>query len=200
VPDDVTATPDPVAAVLLPDAVVPEATVPDDVVPEVAVPEVAEPAAPRVLTYVGLLAGGLVLGFFGTVLASVRTITHGHTIWWGVGLVLLATLTCVRGAAWLVGSRRGAALIGLGWVLPTLAFTTTNPGGDVLLPDDTRTYVYLVGATVVIVLATALPLPRGARALAAEQRARRGHRDESLEPAATDDASPGSSARAGSRR
>ena len=182
-PDDVTATPDPVAAVLLPDAVIPEVTVPDDVVPEVA-----ESAAPRVLTYVGLVAGGLVLGFFGTVLASVRTITHGHTIWWGVGLVLLAILTCVRGAAWLVGSRRGAALVGLGWVLPTLAFTTTNPGGDVLLPDDTRTYVYLVGATVVIVLATALPLPRGARALAAEHRARRGHRDASLEPAAADDA------------
>jgi hypothetical protein len=179
VPDDVTATPDPVAGD------------PVDATRDVPAPEPDGAAPPRVLTFVGLLAGGLVLGFFGTVLASVRTVTHGHTIWWGLALVLVTLLACVRGAAWLVGTRRGAAAVGLGWVLPTLAFTTVNPGGDVLLPDDTRTYVYLVGATLVVVLATALPLPRGARELAATHRAGHGRDDDAtdaaaLEPTSTD--------------
>jgi len=161
VPDDTTETPD--RADALAGAAV------EDALAAPALPD--EP--PRVLTYVGLLLGGVLLGVFGTVLASLRTVTHGHTLWWGVGLVLVAVLTCVRGAAWLIGSRRGAAIVGLGWVLPTLAFTTINPGGDVLLPDDTRTYVYLVGATVIVVLAVALPLPEGVGRLAAASRRRR---------------------------
>jgi len=176
VPDDLTATPDPVVG--------------DPIDAPRADPAggAVGSAPPRVLTFVGLLAGGLVLGLFGTVLASVRTVTHGHTLWWGLALVLVTLLACVRGAAWLVGSRRGAAAVGLGWVLPTIAFSTVNPGGDVLLPDDTRTYVYLVGATLVVVLATALPLPRGARELAAAHRGDHGPDDgvAALGPTPTD--------------
>ena len=175
---------------------------PDDVLemPDPAVPAapeahgtvVAAPEAekPRVLTYVGLIVGGLVLGLFGTVLASSRLVVHGTQVSWGLALDLVAILCCARGAAWLVGSRRGAALVGLGWMLPTIAFATTNPGGDVLLPDETRTYVYLVGASVLVVLAVALPLPKGAGALAAESRRHGGRRWEPAaaaeEPAAID--------------
>lgn len=128
---------------------------------------------PSVLTYVGLLVGGVVLGLFGAVLMASRATVGGASVPWGLLLSLVAVLTCVRGAAWLVGSRRGAALVGLGWVLPTLAFSITNPGGDVLLPDLTRTYVYLFGSALFVVLAVVLPMPRGAAALAAEWRGRR---------------------------
>ena len=41
-----------------------------------------------------------------------------------------------------------------------------GPGGDVLLPDVPRTWIYLLGTALLLVLAVALPLPRGARALA----------------------------------
>jgi hypothetical protein len=133
-----------------------------------------EPVAPSVLTYAGLLLGGVVLGLFGTVLMASRVTVRGTTVPWGLVLSMLAILSCVRGAAWLVGSRRGAALVGFGWVLPTLAFATTNPGGDVLLPDVPRTYVYLVGSALFIVLSVALPLPRGAAAAAADSRTDRG--------------------------
>jgi hypothetical protein len=144
----------------------------------------ASPAEPsHVLTYAGLLVGGIALGLVGTVLAASRTIVRGTTVPWGLVLVLVAVLACVRGAAWLLGSRRGAALVGLGWVLPTLAFATTNPGGDVLLPDVPRTYVYLGGATLLVVLAVALPLPRGTRELVASGGARPGSA-ESVAPAA----------------
>ncbi len=161
---------------------VPEATEPADPAVDVVpgahaagtVMPTLEPVSPSALTYAGLLLGGVVLGLFGTVLMAARVTVRGTTVPWGLVLSMLAVLACVRGAAWLVGSRRGAALVGLGWVLPTLAFATANPGGDVLLPDVPRTYVYLVGSALFVVLGVALPLPRGAAAAAADSRAHRG--------------------------
>lgn len=135
----------------------------------------------RPLRSAGLVLGGLGLGLLGPVLAASRSVVHGTTVPWGVVLVLVTVLACTRGAAWLVGSRRGAALVGIGWVVPTLVLATTNPGGDVLLPDVARSYVYLVGATLLVVLAVAVPLPRGARELADADHA--DHAD--VDPAAT---------------
>jgi len=160
----------------------PEATEPADPAAEVvpaadtdgSVLPTVEAVPTSILTYAGLALGGIVLGLFGTVLMAARVTVHGTVVPWGLILSMLAVLACVRGAAWLVGSRRGAALVGLGWVLPTLAFATTNPGGDILLPDVPRTYVYLVGSALFVVLAVALPLPRGAAAAAADSRAHRG--------------------------
>jgi hypothetical protein len=165
VPDDVPETTEPADSAV---DVVPAADPDGSVLPTL------EPVAPSVLTYAGLLLGGVVLGLFGTVLMAARVTVRGTVVPWGLVLTMLAILTCVRGAAWLVGSRRGAALVGLGWVLPTLAFATTNPGGDILLPDVPRTYIYLVGSAVFVVLATTLPLPRGAAAAAADSRTHRG--------------------------
>jgi len=137
-----------------------------------------EPTRPSVLTYLGLLLAGIVLGLFGAVVMASRITVRGVTVPWGLILSLVTVLACVRGAAWLVGSRRGAALVGLGWVLPTLAFATTNPGGDILLPDLTRTYVYLIGSALLVVASVALPLPRGAAQAAEDSRARRTAPDE----------------------
>jgi hypothetical protein len=79
--------------------------------------------------------------------------------------MLVALPVCVRAAAWFVGSRTGAVAVALGWVAPTMLLASTNPGGDVLLPDLTRTYVYLIGGAVLVLMASVWPLPRGARAL-----------------------------------
>ena len=168
-PDDVPETTEPADSAV---DVVPAAD------PEGSVLPTLEPVAPSVLTYAGLLLGGVVLGLFGTVLMAARVTVRGTVVPWGLVLSMLAILTCVRGAAWLVGSRRGAALVGLGWVLPTLAFATTNPGGDILLPDLTRTYVYLIGSALLVVASVALPLPRGAAQAAEDSRARRTAPDE----------------------
>jgi hypothetical protein len=162
VPDDLPETTEPADSAV---DIVPEAVADGSVLPAL------EAASPSVLTYAGLLLGGIVLGLFGTVLMAARVTVRGVVVPWGLILSMLAVIACVRGAAWLVGSRRGAALVGLGWVLPTLAFTTANPGGDILLPDVPRTYVYLIGSALVVVLAVALPLPRGAAAAAADSRA-----------------------------
>jgi hypothetical protein len=165
VPDDAPETTEPAVTAV---DVVPAADADGSVLP------VVEAVPTSVLTYAGLALGGIVLGLFGAVLMAARVTVRGTVVPWGLILSMLAVLACVRGAAWLVGSRRGAALVGLGWVLPTLAFATTNPGGDILLPDVPRTYVYLVGSALFVVLAVALPLPRGAAAAAADSRAHRG--------------------------
>jgi hypothetical protein len=115
------------------------------------------------LTYVGLVVGGLFLGVLGVGLAAVRTQVNGTFVPWGLVLMLVALPVCVRGAAWFVGSRRGAVAVAVAWVLPTIAFASTNPGGDVLLPDLPRTYVYLVGGAALVLLASVWPLPRGLR-------------------------------------
>ena len=120
------------------------------------------------LTYVGLAIWGLFLGVLGVGLAAVRTQVNGNFIPWGVALMLVALPVSARAAAWFVGARSGAVAVGLAWVVPTILFSSTNPGGDVLLPDLTRTYVYLIGGAVLVLVACIWPLPRGARAFVRE--------------------------------
>jgi len=120
------------------------------------------------LTYVGLAIWGLFLGVLGVGLAAVRTQVNGSFIPWGVALMLVALPVSARAAAWFVGARSGAVAVGLAWVVPTILFSSTNPGGDVLLPDLTRTYVYLIGGAVLVLVACIWPLPRGARAFVRE--------------------------------
>jgi hypothetical protein len=120
------------------------------------------------LTYVGLTMWGVFLGVLGVGLAAVRTQVNGNFIPWGVALMLVALPVSARAAAWFVGSRSGAVAVGLAWVVPTILFSSTNPGGDVLLPDLTRTYVYLIGGSVLVLVACIWPLPRGTRAFVRE--------------------------------
>jgi hypothetical protein len=118
------------------------------------------------LTYVALAVGGLLLGVVGAGLSSVRIDVAGVTVPWGLVLVLVALAVGARSAAWLVGSRGGAVAVALGWALPTLVFASLSPGGDVLLPDLPRTYVYLLGGALLAAFVCVVPLPAGA-ALAA---------------------------------
>lgn len=121
-----------------------------------------QPKGPRLLTLLALLVGGLVLGFIGAVVSTLHREVAGVDVPWGLVLVVVTVGCCVRGGAWLVGSRRGAAMVALGWVLPSLAFSAVNPGGDVVLTDEPRTYVYLASGAVISLLATLWPLPAGA--------------------------------------
>lgn len=145
-----------------------EPTADDAVASATSVPDAARVRTFGPLTYVGLVVGGVFLGVLGVGLAAVRTQFHGTVVPWGLVLMLVSLPVCVRAAAWFVGSRTGAAAVGLAWAAPTLLFATTNPGGDVLLPDLTRTYVYLLGGAALVLLACVWPLPRGARAFVRE--------------------------------
>ena len=135
---------------------------------------------PHRLTYTALVAGGVLLGAVGAGLSSVRLEIGGVSVPWGLVLVVVALGVGARAGAWLVGSRNGAVAVVLGWVLPTLAFSALAPGGDVLLPDVARTYVYLGGGLVAGALAMVVPLPAGAAEAARE----------AYEPAAGEPAAP----------
>jgi len=147
----------------LPDA----ATAADDVVPvgEPAAPAAPPSRGPQYLGYGLLFVVGIVAAMFGVALVPLRLTVGGAALPVGL-LVVVAIPVIARAGAWVMGARLGAACVALGWALPTIAFVLAGPGGDVLLPDITRTWIYLVGTTLLLVLAVVLPLPRGARELA----------------------------------
>jgi hypothetical protein len=107
----------------------------------------------------GALVAGAFLGALGAVIVAARVVVRGVTVPWGLVLMLVAVGVIARGAAWMLGSRRGAAAVGLGWIIPTVLLASTGRGGDVLMPDVPRTYVYLIGGLVLVLLAALLPLP-----------------------------------------
>ena len=132
-------------------------------------PDATVPSSP-VFAYAGAFVAGFALGLVGAVVTASRVVVRGVTVPVGLVLVLLAVGAVARGFAWYSGSRRGAAFVALGWVLPTTAYLLLSPGGDVLLPDNRRTTWYLLGSAVLLVAAMVWPLPRGADELAEARR------------------------------
>jgi len=148
VPDDLT-VPDPVPSAEVPDAVADEAAA-DPAAP--AVDDVAaRHDAPQFVGYALLLVVGLVTGMFGVALAPMRLTVGSVALPVGL-LVVVAIPVIARGGAWVMGARLGAGCVALGWALPTIAFVLAGPGGDVLLPDVPRTWIYLLGTTLLLVL------------------------------------------------
>ena len=144
------------------------------------------PAAPGarvpLLTWIGLAFGGFVLGALGALVQANRRTIGEHTVWWGLVLVVVVLGLCVRAASYLVGTRRGGALVAVGWLVPTLVLAGSGPGGDVVLPSTARTTWYLGAAAVVALVALLWPLPRGTRELAAEHRSQQRVRGRDAEP------------------
>jgi len=110
---------------------------------------------------VGLITGGAVLGVFGAVVLPAREEFHGISIPWGAVLVLVGVGVCARAGAWLTATRRGAALVGGGWLAGALVIATVDPGGDVVLADTMRTTIFFVGGAALSIIATIWPLPAG---------------------------------------
>ncbi len=127
---------------------------------------------PRPLAYAGYLIGGVFLGAAGAVITAARVVVGTTTVPWGLVLSVLTLALCVRGAAWLAGTRRAAAAVLIGWVVAVLTVATVNPGGDVLLPDLPRTTAFLIAGVALGLLAAVWPLPAGAAELAEEGRRR----------------------------
>lgn len=146
------------------------------------------PPRPRLLALVAPFAAGVLLGIVGVGVISLTATIGGVTVPWGLVLAVLGVGVSARGAAWLVGSRRAATAVLLGWLVPTLAFSALNPGGDVILTDEPATYVYLLGAFALALAAAAWPLPSGAWELAHPDPEVFALDDELLAPVAAGDA------------
>ena len=112
----------------------------------------------RVSGVIAMLFGGALLGLFGAPAAALRLTMHGVTVPWGAILAVITLGVCVRGASYWMRSKIAGALATIGWILVTLAYTALLPGGDVLLPDVSRTFGYLIGGFVVCLVATWWPM------------------------------------------
>jgi hypothetical protein len=108
---------------------------------------------------VAAFVGGVALGTAGVVVQADRSSMLDRDLPWGLVLTLATVAIAVRGACWWARSRAAGAVVTIGWVVATLVLGTENAAGDILLPDDLRSKVYLVGGVALALLASAWPLP-----------------------------------------
>jgi hypothetical protein len=72
--------------------------------------------------------------------------------------VLIVVLLIARAGAWWMGSRWGAIVFSVGWLVATLAMASTTPGGDLIINAGTRQALYLIGGSVLLAIACGFPL------------------------------------------
>jgi hypothetical protein len=113
---------------------------------------------------------GVLLGLVGSVVSAARFQIGSVTVPWGLVLAALTLAIAVRAVVWSSATRLPAAVLFGGWVVATGAVLLISPGGDVLLPDVARTYVYLGAAFGLGLLALLWRLPEGHAELLAEER------------------------------
>jgi len=126
---------------------------------------------PRVsaTSVVAMAVLGLILGLVGAVVSAGRTTIGSVTVPWGVALMLVAVVVLVRAIVWQSGSKATGLALMAGWLVATGLVLELAPGGDVLIPDVTRSWVYVVGCTVLGLGSALWPLPRGLAELVAEE-------------------------------
>ncbi|PFG33757.1 DUF6113 family protein [Sanguibacter antarcticus] len=106
-------------------------------------------SAVTVLAYIGALATGALVGLLGSV---------AHRQWMPWILVVALVAVGVAGIlvrAWLGGA--GIAAYGVGWLVVVQVLALVGPGGDILLPAQTSTYVWMIGGIAMIGLAAVAP-------------------------------------------
>ena len=136
--------------------------------------EPAEPAAPptRLEAFVtggayGVLAvGGAVIGLLGSFYHATPT---GLIPVFAIAFALL-NLVAFRLAGWAMGTRLGAVVPALAWLLVVIFLSSKRPEGDLVISASTAGYVFLLGGSLGAVLAVArtrsaggaglLPIPR----------------------------------------
>lgn len=113
----------------------------------------------QVLSWVLLAAGGVLLAASAVVVQAARSEVAGRLVPWGLAVALLAVAAAVRGACWWARRRAGGVVVGAAWAVTTVLLAQTGPGGDVLLPDDLRSQMYLLGGVAVAVGCVLVRLP-----------------------------------------
>jgi hypothetical protein len=121
---------------------------------------VTGPATPRGTGVVITASAYVMLFVLGVVYGVVAGLEHS----WGVGdfvppipIVLSVVLfVLLYGAGRLMGTKLGAFVPGMGWMLTSLLFSVKMPAGDLIVAADVPGYWYLVGGAVALVVAVLL--------------------------------------------
>lgn len=101
---------------------------------------------------------GLVAGMIGAMLQTYVLRVGEVVIPVGALAVVVVLLLLARASAWWVGSRRGAILFSVPWLISTLAMATTTPGGDLVINAGARQAVYILGGSMLLAAACGFPL------------------------------------------
>ncbi len=117
-----------------------------------------QPVNPRrVPAYLLLLVLGALTGIAGALVAGVLAPA-------GLLLSLLAAGGLFYGGTYALGTRLGAAVPGLGWLLAVLAATSGRTEGDLLVGGGTGASIFLIGGMVLAVICATMPrLPVSAK-------------------------------------
>ena len=102
------------------------------------------------------MLGYVVALLLGGVVATVGTIAHRL---WVPGVLVLALVAVLAAGvmvrAWI--GTGGLVAYGLGWLVLVQVAATTGPGGDVLLPGQVISYVWMGGGMLMIGVAAFAP-------------------------------------------
>ncbi|MFJ4874802.1 DUF6113 family protein [Streptomyces sp. NPDC088745] len=110
-----------------------------------------QPVNPRrVPAYLLLLVLGALTGIAGALVAGVLAPV-------GLLLSLLAAGGLFYGGTYTLGTRLGAAVPGLGWLLAVLAATSGRTEGDLLVGGGTGASIFLIGGVVLAVICATMP-------------------------------------------
>ena len=110
------------------------------------------PAQLRPLTIVWYLCAGLL----GAVVGLVGTTVHRQWLSWiRVGALVALAVAGVFIRAWLGGG--GLIPYGIGWLVMVQVFAAQGPGGDIILPAQPVSYVWMLGGMVMIGVAAFAP-------------------------------------------
>lgn len=118
----------------------------------------------RTLVLLASTLAGMVIGATGAFIQahrSVIAIADWYVVVpWGIAIVLVVLLVCVRSAATITHLRAGAWLVLGGWLAMTFYLATETASGDLAVSSGLRQWLYLlVGAVVGSAVATLPPRP-----------------------------------------
>lgn len=100
----------------------------------------------------GVLAvGGAVLGLLGSFYHAVEA---GPLPVLAIAFALL-NFAMLRLAGWAMGTRLGAVIPGLGWLLVVIFLSSKRPEGDLVISASAAGYVFLLGGAIAAVIAIA---------------------------------------------
>lgn len=115
-----------------------------------------QPTAAPVRSRSSVVLGYVVALLLGGLVGLVGTVAHRQWLPWVLVLSLLAVLAAaVMVRAWVGGG--GLVAYGLGWLALVQVAATAGPGGDVLLPGDPWSYVWMGGGMLMIGVAAFAP-------------------------------------------
>lgn len=115
----------------------------------------------KVLTSLGALGIGLVVGILGAFVQAHRSILifgdRYLVIPWGLLIVLTVLLVAIRGLALTSRSRATGWLILAGWITMTVFLASETAGGDIAVSAGARQWAYLLAGAILGSAVATLP-------------------------------------------